>query len=339
MPAKLCELRISDGTSYGSAGNDDSHLYFPKTIINQVVGLLDENGKINPNLIPSFLFGTTKNINTIYFNTTGYALLDMIFDYIDETGLQKNITTLHNIRGSYFQAGDNLTIDLTDSININEGDNPLLYSFFGAKTLMFQAESGDDGDGTSSILNIEKNDFVVFNGVYEASEKIVFVYFSVINNTYADATTTQKGVVNLATEAEIVAGINTTKVVTPAGAKKAVETFGYKHPSINPTIGALGSLKAITNITLSADGNHIASITTADIPTASFEGKGVIKNATTSQAKNSDLTTYNEGYAVSPLVAKEMIDYWGRIEYFQTLADANSSPTKNVSGKLVLVGV
>ncbi|MGB8191408.1 MAG: hypothetical protein WCF67_05785, partial [Chitinophagaceae bacterium] len=49
--------------------------------------------------------------------------------------------------------------------------------------------------------------------------------------TLPDATTSQKGVVEQATLPEVTAGTDTTRYVTPEGAKKAVETFA---PALSP---------------------------------------------------------------------------------------------------------
>ena len=326
------EIRVSDGSTYGAGDVTDTQLYFPKTHVSQVVGLLDNN-KIDIGLMPAFMFGSPKYLNTI---DTGITLKQLVLQMIgkaNELGME-NLTLLY---GLYFQAATALSFDFTQTINITQATEPELYAFFGETILTF-SHSGDDGAGVTDTLTIEANDYLVFSNQTGASGEID-LNFSVINNTYNDATTTLKGVVKLATNAEVGIGTDNKKAVTPAGVKHAFEEFGYIHPSIAPSIGTLGTLKAITNITLSADGNHISAITTGDIPTASFAGKGVIENATDAEAKMADLAPYAEGYAVSPPVAKAMIDYWGKVDYFSTLALANASPTKNVAGKMILVGV
>lgn len=131
----------------------------------------------------------------------------------------------------------------------------------------------------------------------------VVVHFGVINNTYGQATESMRGVVQIASEAEVIAGTNNLKVVTPAGAKKAVETFGLKVsqiPSANETTRGLVEIADSSEIVL-----PIGSLSASLIP--------------------------------SVLRTKEMIDYWGSLPIFDTLADANASPMANVNGKVVFV--
>lgn len=335
MPAKNFEIRISDGSSFGSEGNADSHLYFPKTSVSQVVGLLDSNSKINLSLMPSFIFGSQKWLGTINANLQASSLLEDLCAEAQNVG----ITNLLLLKGMYFQAQGNTEIDFSQNINVTEGDYPLFYEFFGNCILTF-AHSGDEDDVGGNTLAVENNDYVVFSGYSGASGEIM-VTFSVVNNTYQNATSQQRGIVQLASEAEIIEGTNTAKAVTPAGAKKAVQQFGYTHPAIgiNLNVGQFTSLKTITGMTFSEDGNHIKSITTSDIATATTSNKGVVQLITSEQGKVENLTGFGSGYAVSPDVAQTMIDYWGKINYFSSLANANASPVKNVIGKVVFVEV
>jgi hypothetical protein len=75
--------------------------------------------------------------------------------------------------------------------------------------------------------------------------------------TLPDASTTQKGVVQQATAAEIQAGVNAQNYVTPAGAKSAAQTFA-------PVTSVNGQLGAV-NIT---------------VPDASTTVKGIVQQAT-----------------------------------------------------------
>lgn len=338
MAANFIEIRVSDGSTFGEGTNNDAQLYFPKTHVSQVVDLLDSNNKIDIGLLPAFMFGSPKYLNTITTGATLKGLVTQMVEKANELGME-NLTLLY---GLYFQAATTLSFDFDETINVNSGDEPQLENFFGTTLLTF-SHSGDDGVVGTSDLTIEANDYLVFSNQTEPNSGEINLHFSVINNTYNDASTSLKGVVQLATEAEITAGTNTTKAVTPAGAKKAVQQFGYTHPSIaindGANIGLLSNLRTITSIGLSADGNHIEYIATAKIPTADTGNEGVVKLATETEAKSEILFPYAEGYAVSPLVAKAMIDYWGKVDYFTTLAEANESPTKNVAGKMILVGV
>lgn len=342
MGAKRVEIRISNDSTFGAGTNDDEQLYFPKTIIDQVVGLLNsDTGKINLGLMPSFMFGGQKYFDTINADTTFGALLDRLIIGRGEI----EVTDISKLAGHYFQATDNLTITNNGPITVTAEGDAALYQMLGNKAgeMRFQCEP-DDGQYAGETIKVEANDYIVFSGFTE-TEYGALVKFGIINNTYGDANTSEKGVVTLAKDTDITTGTNTTTAVTPAGAKLAVTTFAPKHPIIGTTIDDFGldsqqdTPRIITSITLSTDHNHINSIGTEALPKANFAQYGLIKNVGVDESKTTDLTKYNIGYAVSAEVAKQMIDYWGKIDYFATLAEANNSPVKNVSGKMVLVGV
>jgi len=80
---------------------------------------------------------------------------------------------------------------------------------------------GDEGDSTFPI-SLEAGDWIVLtdsdggNNTYD---------IAIINNTHKDATTTAKGIVELATNAETQAGSSSTKAVTPAGLASELANF------------------------------------------------------------------------------------------------------------------
>lgn len=342
MAAKLIEIRISDGTDFGSAGNDDANLYFPKTNIGQVVGLLDNAGKIDIELIPSYLFGSPKFLETIGSNTTALALMMKICEKASTLGFE----SLEFAKGLYFQAEANVSIDFSVTEEVGGASHPALLQYFGDVLLSF-AHTGDDEPLVDSALTLtlEANDLLVFSRVDELALETQ-VSFSVINNVYSNATTELKGVVKLATDDDIITGTNTTKGVTPAGAKKAVQTFGYAHPTLSPTLSSsdditTAGLRTIKSITLSTDGSHIVDIKTIKVLTSSNQYEGLVRTATGVEARGTiaEVAALDEGISVSPYVAKLMIDYWGKVDYFSTLTLANESELKSVAGKMILVGV
>jgi hypothetical protein len=80
---------------------------------------------------------------------------------------------------------------------------------------------GDEGD-SSFPVTLETGDWIVLtdsdgtNNTYD---------LAIVNNTQKDATTTAKGIVELATNAETQAGSSSTKVVTPAGLASELANF------------------------------------------------------------------------------------------------------------------
>ena len=83
------------------------------------------------------------------------------------------------------------------------------------------AAPGDEGDSTFPI-SLEAGDWIVLtdsdgnNNTYD---------IAIVNNTYRDATTGTKGIVELATNAETQAGSSSTKAVTPAGLASELANF------------------------------------------------------------------------------------------------------------------
>lgn len=337
MAAKFIEIRVSDGTTFGAGEITDTQLYFPKTHVSQVVDLLDNKNKIDISLIPSYMFGGQKFFNTISPEAQPTPIATL-FQSICEGASEIGLDDLDLFAGRYFQATANMTVSLGPTGNITSGDNTAVYKYLGKEGMITFLCDPDDGVSPTSQVTLEANDYLVFKGLNIESDGGT-AFFGIINNTYGDASTSEKGVVQLATDTEVTTGTNTTKAVTPAGAKKAVQKWGEKHPTVSPVIGTLGNLRVITNIELSGDGHHIKTITTGDIPTATFAGKGVVRSATVEQVKEADLNPYVEQYAVSPPAAKAMIDYWGRVDYFSSLTAANESPLVSVEGKMILVGI
>lgn len=340
MAAKFIEIRVSDGETFGSNSNNDDQLYFPKTHVDQVVNLLDNNHKINIGLLPAFIFGGQKFFDTVSTDTSAGALFKSICTGASVAGLDD----LNLFAGRFFQAGGNVEVTLGE-LHVNQGDDPTVYQYLETTAnciITFLCEPDDGVTEPTAKVVLESNDYLVFKK-FIADADGGTAFFGVVNNTYTDATTDLKGVVQLATSTGTIDWTNNTKAITPAGAKKAVQEWGYTHDDIaidaDGNIGQLSNLRTITNIGLSADGNHIEYISTDKIPTANTGNQGVVKLATDTEAKSAVLAPYEDGYAVSPLVAKAMIDYWGRVDYFATLALANAHPTKSVLGKMVLVGV
>ena len=101
---------------------------------------------------------------------------------------------------------------------------------------------GDEGD-SSFPVTLEAGDWIVIT----ATDSNTNTYeIAIVNNTYRDASTTTKGIVELATNAETQAGTDTTKAVTPAGLASELANF-------QPLDADLTAIAALAN----TDGNFI----------------------------------------------------------------------------------
>lgn len=338
--AKRMEIRISDGTTFGTNGDNlDAQLYFPKTHIDNVVGLLDENEKLSLSLFPAIVFGGQKHFDTINANATAKELFGQLLAAAVTAGWETPDDAL-NMGGRFFQIAGNITIDLTSFINDGAGEDPRYTAIYGASstvTFTFNV-TGDDGASASGSIALENNDYLVLNTIAHGTADEYSISFGVINNTYQDATESLKGVVHLASNTDVTTGTNTTKAVTPAGAKLAVQTFGYAHPTYNPAAQTFGTLKTITAITIT--NGHIEAITTGDIQSASESQLGVVQRGTSTEVKAASL---DDAKVPSLLKTRQMIDYWGAVPYYASLAAANTDVTAGTlskhSGRMIFVAV
>ena len=130
----------------------------------------------------------------------------------------------------------------------------------------------------------------------------VVVHFGVVNNTYNDSTETLKGVIKTATLAEANAGVDNFVAMTPLRTKNAIDTFGLK---------------------------------VSGIPSANETVKGLVELANSSEVIN---TVLSPTLIPSVIRVKEMIDHFGKVDRFATLAEANASPSAGVVGKMVIIG-
>ncbi len=186
-------LKRYNGTNYD--------VLYPLTNTEQVEGLIDSNTqKIFEHLLPSSVFGGMRYAGSLSENKTMEECFFLIDGYVSSNGGQPD--------GCYFVA--TTTVQLTDPANEN---------------ITTVLNSGEEGDTDFPII-LEPNDWLIVDR-YDETEHIL--YWSVINNTYQDASTTKKGVMRFATSAEAVAGTEQYAAVTPLALEARISEYDSTH--------------------------------------------------------------------------------------------------------------
>lgn len=183
-----------------------STLLHPKTNINMVEGLLGADEKIVSNLLPSWLVGGMKFIATKSGTATLESLFYEIEDWLEAKGLSTS-APYDEFRGKYFVvSGTGLTLT-------KEPTGPFNWLY----------PDDSDGELNPHEMKLEPGDWVVYSHyVSGGSGGGGAHFFGFVNNTYRDARENEKGVIQLATQAETLAGANDTKAVTPLKATQLV---------------------------------------------------------------------------------------------------------------------
>lgn len=177
----------------------------PKTNINMVEGLLGADEKIVSNLLPSWLIGGMKFIST----KSGTASLEELFYEIKNWLEAKGLSTAapyDEFRGKYFVVGG------TGLTLIREPTGPFDWSY----------QDDSDGEANPHEMKLEPGDWIVYSYYSGSSGSSGCHFFSFVNNTYRDARENEKGVIQLATQAETLSGTNDTKAVTPLKATQLI---------------------------------------------------------------------------------------------------------------------
>jgi hypothetical protein len=340
------ELRRSNGSNY------EDKIYL-KTFVGLVEGLLDANGKIKTSLLPSFMFGSMRFVSTwdgsakcgdckgtgqVYSGSTTCTACNgtgeingLACGFCAGKGTIETYEDCETCGGDGVIDSDNNKLSAAKAIiegyvAINGGSLRGCY-FIASQAITLAVYSPyvlhkeeQDTDSTT----IESGDWLICmsdNGYT----------WGIINNTYQDATTTSKGIVELATEQEGVTGTSTSLAMTPKATVAAINARTYSHPTYtgkNETFSAVETLSVLSVNSL----GHVTSFAKQAIRVASESQTGLIQLASSSEAKAATVDTK----ATSPLRVKEMIDKFASIPIVQSLpTDMSDHP----AGKLILLQI
>jgi len=194
----------------GASGNPVE--LYPKTVPAQVSGLIT-NGKISIGLLPDTVFGGMKLVGS-FSTTTGASGPLALATFITGTtttgySISANLDTFTGLShpgGGYTGIGQTYVGHYwvaTNSVSINDA---LLEGSFQPSVVF------DDGVApVSGNITVEAGDWLLISGWDNTSTQFTI---SIINNTYADAGTSAKGVVNLSNITTVTGSTTGNQVIT-----------------------------------------------------------------------------------------------------------------------------
>lgn len=176
---------------------------YPRTIVTQLfdtdgsTALFDGSKKLKATYLPSFVFGGMKMAGVVDLSTgstEGNAIsLSTLFGSI--VNYSNYTTTAEQSIGTYFIV--NAAGFVTSSLGTLGSVAYYAFKAFVATTSpYYSADLGEEGDNTPPIY-LERGDWIVLNGKTSPTSGVYYYTFSVVNNTYADASSSVKGVVYL----------------------------------------------------------------------------------------------------------------------------------------------
>lgn len=177
---------------------------YPQTIITNLydtdgtTALFDGSKKLKSDYLPGFVFGGMRFAGAITATGNASTLYSSALSYVSSNG--------GSVNGIYFISSGTFTI--TGGVDSTNG---VSHSFaYGPTT----APAGEEEDANfSDGLTLENGDWLVIIRTWEYMGTN-YVQWGVVNNTYADATGTVKGVVTLSTATTTTSMNGSSKVIT-----------------------------------------------------------------------------------------------------------------------------
>ena len=193
---------------------------YPKTTTTQVEGLIT-GGKISTNLLPDFVYGGMKLVGSFATTTgasgplalgtfitgtvtTGYTISRNLDSSSGVTWPSGYLTIGQQFVGHYWVATTSVSLNGFDSTSAAGAaqKNPDVSTV----NVVF-----DDGVDTTSAVTVEAGDWLIITGFDMALQQFKF---SIINNTYADASTLNKGVVTFSNITTVTGSTTGNRVIT-----------------------------------------------------------------------------------------------------------------------------
>lgn len=214
---------------------DDGFRMLPVTKIQYVLDLLGPDGKIHPDLIPAWLFAARQSVGQVWLEPTNGIDIDSIFRGDPGFAFGEVPPPIDGgVQGSFVevvQAGK----------LINESANSGRYELIGA---------GNSGVKDFPVT-LETGDYILLAKINENDPKYSF---AIVDNVYGDATTVNKGIVQLYDGVDSASGV---LAATAGAVKTAYDLASIKEPAI----GAKGS--AFNKDFTSSGGNNGTATTVA----------------------------------------------------------------------------
>ena len=233
-----------DGNGDATTTTLDSHLtstYVPLSTKGQASGVasLDSSGQVPFAQLPSSVTGGMKFVGTIDAsagNSEANAVaLSSLFDELTYANFS---TDASELVGSY-----RVVTDAGFVKNTTGSQNSAPWYEFRVKqegSSQLDDAIGEEGDNASPIY-LEKGDWIVYTAKTQPTSGVIYYVFSIINNTYQDASASVKGIVQLSNASD-----------TSSLSGNDVVTEGV----LNSLIGSIGDANKLAPAAHNHDGRY-----------------------------------------------------------------------------------
>lgn len=237
--------------------------------INGVDQIFDTANKLKYSYLPEGIVGGLKFQGTITSENvdTDAEIASLLDDMIQNYGGKGGAL------GSYWIASEPLIWE-NATADASLG-NPLRYYNWS-----FEESAEESADGTNVGMSFEPGDWIVIisiTGEGTLASPYSFL-LSQINNTYQNATDSQRGVVELATNAETSTGTDNQRAVTPAGLANVLTSYVTTDNDTTYAISVGGADDAPTIVLTaggSGSGDQSISFSTGELITLNITGNDI----------------------------------------------------------------
>lgn len=318
-----------------------SQTLYPTTTVDQLLtddgleNVFDGSNKIKVAYLPTSVFGglqfegalTSSNSDT---DAELASLLDGVF---------QSQESLANMAGSFWIVnGTNFSINAS-----LQGEQASGTSRWWATTTSYGTEEGE-ADGADT-LSVETGDWVVIVQVTGLGTQAspYTAELAVVNNTYANASTTAKGVVELATN-EQAGGSSSSLAVTPAGLSSVLSGYSTTNTTYttsavdsgaNAIIRLTGSDSSTEDITLVA-GDNIAITPSGDNITIDSSHPSISAASSVNNSGRTyiqDITLDSNGHITGITSATETVTNTDTNDYLDGISKSGNTLTFSVGSQ------
>jgi hypothetical protein len=147
---------------------------------------LDGFGKLKVSQIPDYIKGSMSLVGFANLSSTTSSTPQFLSSVFSNFPSFEDFSEFEIVIGSYVIVTESGFLRNSDP----QPDGLVGYSFL-------LGDDGVDADPSTGLLKVEKGDWIIFVDATEASSSIKYYNFTVLNNTYTEASSTDFGVVKL----------------------------------------------------------------------------------------------------------------------------------------------
>jgi len=336
MPDRKITLRRNN------AGTSEA--MYPTTTTDQVMtsngstAVFGSDNKLKYNYLPEGIVGGLK-----FQETRTAADLDSDQDIANLMDYLLTEYGATGMIGAYYIASENLTVDTNGNATQASGGG----NWWQTQAFDQDSVTGEEEPDDSTQLELETGDWLVIQkvtGAGTSSSDPYKVEFGVINNTYQNATTNQKGIVELATNDETDTGTDTSLAVTPAGLASVLS--GYSTTNTTYTTSAVDSgANAIIRLTGSDSSTEDITLVAGDNMTITPSGDNITlasahpSISAASSVNNSgrtyiqDITLDSNGHITGITSATETVTNTDTNDYLDGISKSGNTLTFSVGSQ------